>query len=422
VSWLKKPSHYQEDTVMPSFRLTDAEANNITAYLMTLKNDKFTSLKFDELNPALRDEILVTDYLSAFEPIAEAQKKLAAMSDEERTMELGRRSISKYGCYSCHNINGFEGDLPQIGPELTKVGSKPVEQFGFGQQKQVAKTRQAWLTQHLKQPSIWDIGVPKPFKDLNKMPNFYLSDAEIESIVVDLLGQVADKVPMAGRKNLDANEKLAEIGKKIVNKYNCQGCHKIDGNGGDITKVYEEDLGYGPPYLVKQGHRVKTDWFYNFLRNVHPIRTYVNIRMPSFHFSNDDVNKIISYFQADSDQPTFEEPEVVTWEPGEREAAIKIWNELACTTCHTIGFNNDPAQAPPLKYAKKRLRGSWIEKWLTNPTDFLPYTSMPNFWDGGNTAAVDGVLDNDPKRQIRAMRKYVQEMGYDTSPAPFPKN
>ena len=37
VSWLKKPSHYQEDTIMPSFRLTDKEANDIAAYLLTLK-------------------------------------------------------------------------------------------------------------------------------------------------------------------------------------------------------------------------------------------------------------------------------------------------------------------------------------------------------------------------------------------------
>jgi hypothetical protein len=137
---------------------------------------------------------------------------------------------------------------------------------------------------------------------------------------------------------------------------------------------------------------------------------------------SDEINKIITYFQADSDQVTFEGPEVITWEPGEREAAVKIWNELACTTCHTIGFTNDPAQAPALKYAKARLRGTWIEKWITTPTDILPYTSMPNFWDGGNTAAVEGVLDNDPKRQIRAIRKYVQEMGYDSYPAPYPKN
>jgi len=423
VSWLKKPHHYQEDTVMPSFRLTDGEANDIAAYLLSLKNEPFAGLQFPALDPKIRDEILVSDYFSAFDTIEVAKKRLETMSEEERTMELGKRSIQKYGCYSCHNINGFEGDLPQIGPELTKVGSKPVEQFGFGQQKQVPHTRQGWLRQHLKQPSIWDVGVPKPFKDLNKMPNFYLQDWEIESIVGMLLGQVSDKLPLAGTKRLDANERYAEEGRRVANKYNCQGCHKIDGVGGKLSDIgFADDPNQGPPWLVKEGHRVQSEWLNYFLRNVHTIRPYVKVRMPSYNFSNDEMNKLIAYFQADAAQSTFENLQPVEWEPGEREAAQRIWNELACTTCHTIGYTNEEAQAPSLKNAKRRLRPTWIEKWLTDPTAVMPYTSMPNFWDGGNTAAVEGVLGNDPKRQIRAMRKWVQEQGIDTYPAPLPKN
>jgi mono/diheme cytochrome c family protein len=236
-----------------------------------------------------------------------------------------------------------------------------------------------------------------------------------------LLGQVSDKVPLIGMKTLNANERLAEAGRRVANKYNCQGCHKIDGLGGKLSEAYE-DPNYGPPWLVKEGHRVQADWLNYFLRNVHTIRPYVKIRMPSFNFSNDELNAMVTYFQADADQPTFENLQPVVWEPGEREAAQQIWNELACTTCHTIGFTNEEAQAPALKNAKRRLRTTWIEKWLTNPTAIMPYTSMPNYWDDGNTAAVEGVLDNDPKRQIRAMRKWVQEMGNESWPPPLPKN
>ena len=424
VSWLKKPSHYQEDTIMPSFRLSDKEANDIAAYLMSLKNKRFSELTFPELNKETRDEILVQDYFSAFETVEAAKKKLAKMSDAERTMELGRRSINKYGCYSCHNINGFEGDLPQIGPELTKEGSKPIEQFGFGQQHQVPHSRQGWLTQHLKTPRIWDIGVPKPFKDLNRMPNFYLTDSEIESMVGVILGLVSDKVPLAGQKRLNANEKMYAEGMKVANQYNCYGCHKIDGIGGKLSEAFE-DQNYGPPYLTAQGHRVKTDWLYDFLQNVHTIRPYVKVRMPTFNFKHDELNKLVMGFQAGANQNTFEAPVVVEWEPGEKEAAKKIWNDLACTTCHTLGFNSDAPQAPNLHYTKGRLRGTWMDAWITNPQKFLPYTSMPAFWDDGSgnlIPAVDGVLDNDPKRQIQAVRKLVQEFGYDTQPKALPKN
>jgi cbb3-type cytochrome oxidase cytochrome c subunit len=422
VSWLKQPNHYDPTTIMPSFRLSEKEANDIATYLLASRNSQFEGLKFPEMDKKLRDEILVEDYFSAFETIASAKNKLSKMSDAERTEELAKRSINKYGCYSCHEIKGFEGDLPQIGPELSKEGSKPVEQFGFGQQKQVPHTRQGWLTQHLKSPSIWDVGVPKPFKDLNKMPNFYLSDKEIEDIVGVILGMVSDKIPLQGQKRLKAGEKMYWEGMKVANKYNCYGCHEIDGVGGALSKAFD-DQNYGPPYLSKEGARVQTDWLYRFLKQVHPIRTYVNVRMPSFPFTHAELNKIVMGFQGGSDQPTYEENVSIEWEPGEKEAAKKIWDELACTTCHTLGFTSDTPQAPNLHYAKGRLRTEWMEAWITNPQGFLPYTSMPAFWDngsGGLQPAVEGVLDNDPKRQIRAIRKFVQEFGYSTQPSPFP--
>jgi hypothetical protein len=78
----------------------------------------------------------------------------------------------------------MEMDNPvKIGPELTKFGSKPVHQLGFGHEKHIEHSRHAWLEAHLERPSRWDVGVPKPFKDLTKMPNFYLSKPEIQKIL-----------------------------------------------------------------------------------------------------------------------------------------------------------------------------------------------------------------------------------------------
>lgn len=417
VSWLIKPSHYQEDTVMPSFRLSLQEANDIATYLLGLKNEKFADLKFSELNKDVRDELLL-GYFSQFEPLEFAKTKLAALDDNARTIELGRRSIGKYGCYSCHQIEGFAKDRAPIGPELTNEGSKPLTQFGYGlQHGKVGHTREAWLTAHLKNPRIWDVGVPKAFKDLNRMPNFYLTDDKVEKMVLALLGQVSDAVPEKGKKILSARETYAEEGKKVANKYNCYGCHKIDGQGGDLLKAI--DPSEGPPWLVNEGHRVKTDWFYNFLYNVYPIRPWVHVRMPSFNLSDEEVNKLIAYFQAEADQPTFEAKSKVVWEPGEREAAVKMWDELACVSCHTQGFNQDEPQGPNLHNADQRLRSSWIKKWLTNPPAILEYTAMPDFWEGGKTSAVEGVLGDDPQKQIEAMVKYVQELG--ESKTAFPK-
>lgn len=412
VSWLKKPSHYQEDTIMPSFRLSDREAQDITAYLMGLKNKAFESLDFAPLDKELRDEMLVT-YFSAFDPVLMAEEKLSRMTEKEKTLELGQRSVAKYGCYSCHNIEGFDGYAP-IGPELTHEGSKPLTQFGFNLQNDVDHTRHGWIKAHLINPARWDEGMDKPFKDITKMPNFGLSDQEAEKITTALLAQVDEYVPLAGVKVLSANEKKANEGMKLLNKYQCIACHQVDGKHGNLLDIYD-DVNNAPPRLVDQGHRMQADWFHHFLGNVSPIRPWLDVRMPSYNLSNEEKNVIAQGFLAMSDQEIFEPHGQVEWIPGEREAAVHLFESYACASCHTQGFNNDEPSAPDLHKSKRRLRTSWIKKWLLDPQEILPGTLMPNFWFDGE-ALDPSVLDGDADKQIDALTKYILEMGYDELP------
>ncbi|MBY0413756.1 MAG: c-type cytochrome, partial [Bdellovibrionales bacterium] len=320
VSWLKKPWHYQEDTIMPSFRLTDTEANDIAAYLLTLKNKQFESLKFAPLDKADVDYLLA-DYLSAFDTIASSKVKVAAMNEREKVLDLGKRSIGKYGCYSCHNIEGFDGYAP-IGPELTKEGSKPITQFGYGIQHDVGSTRGQWITAHLQNPRRWDIGIDKEFRDLTKMPNFYMPESEAKKITVAILGQVSDPIPLAGKKRYSPGEATYNDGMKVAYKYGCVNCHQVDGLRGNILNMYLEDINEGPPRLVNEGHRVQANWMYHFFGNVQPIRPWLKVRMPSFNLSTEDKNRLVAGFQQGANQPTVTEPaEFVKWAPGEREEA-----------------------------------------------------------------------------------------------------
>ncbi len=412
VSWLKKPDHYQEDTIMPSFRLSDREAQDMTAYLMGLKNKIFVDKKFAPLDKDLRDDLLV-EYFSAFDTLDGAKASLAALSDRERTIELGKRSLGKYGCFSCHSINGFDPNRAPIGPNLSKEGSKPVHQFGFGHEHDIEHSRDAWISAHLENPRRWDGGTDKPFKDLTRMPNFHLEKDEIDAMVTTIIGYTGEFVPEKGVKRLNAGEKKYADAQKVMAKYNCYGCHKIDGIGGTIGAAYADDLNEGPPFLVGQGHRVHADWFYHFLGNVTPIRPWLKVRMPSFNLSNTEINTIVTGFQAISNQVTFEEtPERVEWEPGEKRAAKALWDSYACASCHTIGFNKDEPTAPNLYLAKRRLRASWMDKWLSGPAKILPYTVMPNFWEDG-VSQDEEILGGDPERQRKALIKYLIEIGYD---------
>jgi mono/diheme cytochrome c family protein len=412
VSWLKKPWHYQEDTIMPSMRLSDQEANDIATYLLSLKNKQFDNLKFASFDSAAQDRVLL-DYYAQFDTEASAKAKIASMSVKEKTLDLGKKSITKYGCYSCHNLEGFDG-LAGIGPELTKEGSKPITQFGFGIHHEVPHRRDAWITAHLQQPRMWDDGLDKVFKDLNKMPNFYMNETEAKKITVALLGQVSDVVPLSGVKRLTASEALYHDGMKVVNKYGCVGCHQVDGLRGNILNMYSDDINQGPPRLVNQGHRVQTNWFYHFLGNVQPIRPWLQVRMPSFNLSTEEKNRIVNGFQQGAKQPTFTEvSESVKWLPGEREEAVKLFAAYNCVSCHTGGFTNDTPLAPNLHGASARLRPSWIKAWIKNPQWIMPGTSMPSFFgDDGKTQPIEtGYFGGDAEKQLDALTKYVLELG-----------
>jgi len=414
VSWLKKPSHYQEDTIMPSFRLTDKEANDIAAYLLSLRNKQFEAKKFALLDKAARDEILIS-YFSAFDSEEVAKLKLEKLTDRQRTLELGYRSVGKYGCYSCHNIDGFAGRAP-IGPELTNEGSKPLTQFGFGIQKDVEHSRDGWIKAHLLDPRRWDKGIDKPFQDLTKMPMFYLTEEEADSMTIAIIGQVNDKIPLKGVKRLNAREAIVEKGMKVANKFNCIGCHQVDGYRGDILAKYQDDINEGPPRLVGQGHRVQLDWFHYFLDNVYPIRPWLKVRMPSYNLTDEERNTIVTMFQYKANQKALvDRSKIVNWEPGEKKAAKQLWEELACASCHSSGFNEDDPLAPNIYFVRRRLRPTWVKKWLVNPQAILPGTLMPSFWEDGESQAPD-ILGGDSDAQMDVLVKYMYDIGTESLP------
>src|SRR6266550_1238838 len=129
-NWIRNPKAYYADAPMPSLRLTDQEAADITAFLLTLQKPRFMSAPVRPPDPlAVHD--LAKGYLINTLSDRDAESKLRSMPLHDQLVYLGQRSIEKYGCYSCHNIKGFDG-LKPIGTELTTEGSKALHLFDFG--------------------------------------------------------------------------------------------------------------------------------------------------------------------------------------------------------------------------------------------------------------------------------------------------
>ena len=451
-AWVKNPQAVSPMTRMPDLRLTDQEASDITAYLMTLKNEEFDGKPVPAPDPAVRDAVCL-EFLGQKMTIEEARSKLASMSEEDKRLFLGEKFVNRYGCFGCHLIKGYEA-TPGIGTELTTWASKYVDQLDFGLLQQheteeektielegktwnkVASTKQAWAWQKLKDPRIYDAGrVKKPDERL-KMPNFGFSDEDASTIVTALLSLTKEKVDPKAVRTLTPEQAAVEAGRRIVTSRNCQGCHVLYGQGGEIRQPVEKALVrydgkteddaqavgaiFSPPLLDGEGAKVNADWFFAFLKAPSPIRPWLKVRMPSFHFKDPDADTIITHFaRKDGALYPFQTYSADKFGPLEKEAAVKLFTTdyLNCWTCHQQG-DRKPASppdswAPDLTLARARLQPDWIVKWLHDPQKLQPGTKMPTYYDPADpkSSAPPDVLDGDPERQIVALRDYIYSIG-----------
>ena len=54
-------------------------------------------------------------------PEVDAFEKIDKMSEKEITSYVGKKSINYYGCYTCHNIDGFENSKPKLSRHLDRL-------------------------------------------------------------------------------------------------------------------------------------------------------------------------------------------------------------------------------------------------------------------------------------------------------------
>lgn len=255
----------QNMTVMPNFRLSDAEARDIASYLFSLGE--------------------------------QASYPEASFMDDPALKEQGKTLIKQYGCAGCHEIKGFE-DEQRIGKELTTEGATPIERLDFAlmtheaenghhpyadqeETKSYFKEGETWYNRRgffvnkLATPWIYDEGKEKEPKDMLRMPDPYLTEEWRNALVTFLLGSVGTdgaSVPREMFYNPANQQKDIQEGWWVVKKYNCMGCHTVQvgqrsvlaGLPAYLTPEGKEQL---PPGLTTEGARVDPDWLLSFLRD-----------------------------------------------------------------------------------------------------------------------------------------------------------
>jgi mono/diheme cytochrome c family protein len=213
----------------------------------------------------------------------------------------------------------------------------------------------------------------------------------------------------------------------LAKKYNCTGCHEIEGKGGDYVNIVAatKDLDllnakrFSPPTLQAQGTKVYPDWLFKFLKNPTSIRYGLEVRMPTFGFSDEEATLLVKYFSALEDEPfPYETIALQTPNPEELSVGKQIFDTLQCISCHpeqgeVIPPGSDKTGRPDLALAKHRLKADWIIDWLKDPQTFQPGTAMPQAWPkiGGVHQPVDGFKADDAEEQIRLVRDYLISLG-----------
>jgi cytochrome c2 len=398
-NWVKNPKAYYTDAPMPSLRLTDQEAADVTAFLLTMQKPAFmtTPIRAPQ-RQAVHD--LAKGYLINTLSDRDAETKLGTMSDHEQLVFLGQRSIEKYGCYSCHNIKGFEG-LKPIGTELTVEGSKALHLFDFGFMndekwknedgvtEHVIHTVPSWVYNKLRNPRIYDDRRTKVYNDKLKMPNFHLTPEEARRIAMVVVGLTKEKVAENRMAGLDARTRLIEEGRKRVSQHNCRACHVVDGRGRAIASTIA-DTNFLPPDLSPEGARAQSPFLFNFLKDptVMKIRPWLSVRMPTFHFDDHEANMLVTYFAEAGKAAQFDTTRGATPPPQNIAIGQQVFGMLRCVQCHVItpvNPENPPVPntadttslAPNLTLARLRLRHDWISDWIRRPNEMINGTRMP---------------------------------------------
>ena len=415
-NWVRDPRHYSPATYMPNLRLTDADVADVATYLSGLKQSGGDTAKATPDQAAV-DAVLL-DYYRSVMPFEEAKAEVSKLDSEAKQLALGQRVISRYGCFSCHEIKGFETTQP-IGTELSEAGTKLVSRLDFAFIQEIPHTSKlAWYRTKLHDPRIFDRGrVLRPDEKL-RMPNFEFADEEVDRLLVALMSFQRDVQPAQAMPVKSARRDFLTSGRALVHRRNCVGCHVIEGSGGDFLKVVAEPS-LGPPLLTPEGARVQHDWLYAFLRGPITIRPWLNVRMPTFGFEDGNLNDIIQYFGAVSgDLRAFRTPEVVRVSDN-LATGKQLFELLKCQQCHVLGTIPKDQEvsnlAPDLRMASDRLQAEWILDWLKAPAAIVPGTRMPAFWPD-HPKSFYPQFGGDADAQIRAIRDHLLTLRGGPSP------
>jgi len=345
--WVRNPKDYNPHTRMPNFRLSDDEAEDITAYLGNVAKDGAN------IPP----------------------KGISAGGNADH----GKSLVSTVGCKGCHVIGDdarlrpARGTSYDIAPELTRAGSKLDPDWAF-----------EWIKN------------PRHFRPETRMPNLRLADQEARDVVAYLMTLKDSRQFEEKTLALDDSAKI-KVGEKLIRDYGCHGCHEIKGMEkegrvsvalSNIGRKRIDEIDFGD---TKISH-TWDDWIYNKIKDARVYATdRIVSRMPVFAFADSEIAILRTLLRSF----TKEEPGEDYQKPYDKnqqalEAGRRLTNYYHCINCHQIeemggaikALLDDEGLAPPLLRPEGvKVQEQWLHDFLKGPTPIRPWLTihMPTF-------------------------------------------
>jgi mono/diheme cytochrome c family protein len=376
--WIRNPRSLRPSTRMPSLRVSDAEARDLTAFIGTLGNTKY-------------------------------QPEKEANGENSDLVKRGKQLVRDYGCAGCHLIPGLESE-PRVSVSLSNFGRKRLDELDFGDSR-IKRTWDDWLGGKLRDPRQFSTG-----QITLRMPVYDFSDGEIAALRTLLRGMVSSVPEPAYRSAFDDRKERLEGGRKILRGYHCTNCHQAEETGGYYRSLVEDEA-MAPPSLNPEGAKVQEPWLQSFLASPSPVRPWLDVRMPSFGLRDTEVNNVAQYFLALQNlKLVLRDYRRYRPDPASMAAGKKLFTDLRCATCHPAG-NIKPAGdvsslAPDLTMAAGRLKPEWVSAWIGKPDSIQPGTRMPTFFpDPGAPSPYSPAFGGNTRAQIDAVRDYIWMIG-----------
>ena len=230
---IKYPDQFLEKALMPNFGFNDEHIEALTTALLSMNGESVP----DEFK-------ILPENVSSYQPEG-----------------VFREIIDRYSCLSCHVIheNGFF-----MASDLSNQGSR---------------VHQEWLRDYFELPYLI-----RPILT-ERMPNFYMSDEEIEMLVLYsslvLVENAISNIPLVENET----ESIKDGETLFFEKFTCQSCHQLGPIGGMVG-----------PSLDKIGSRLTTAWIYHWLKDPH--KYHPDAVKPNQGLNDDEAISIAYYLSS----------------------------------------------------------------------------------------------------------------------------